>query len=115
MHTVSVSRRTLLSALAALALLAGVLLADTPKASAAMSDCPANSVCAWVANDYTGAWSAWAASDTGCHGHADKPDLRSFYNNTSNKTVQLGGAGNLLPGWAVTNPSGGPVTGDLCW
>src|SRR3982751_1774023 len=111
MHGVSLSRTVVASALAALAVLVGVLFIDAQKASAAMSDCPANSVCAWVANGYTGDWSVWAASATGRHAHSDKPELRSFYNNTSNKTVQLGGAGDLLPGWAVTNPSGGPVTG----
>jgi hypothetical protein len=115
MHHVSATRRTLVCALAAAALFAGGLFAFAPKASADLSQCPANAVCAWAANGYTGAFSWWAASDTGCHDHADNPELRSFYNNTSNKTVQLGGAGSIGPGVGVSNPTGGPITGLLCW
>jgi hypothetical protein len=114
MHDISVVRRTALCALAALTLFAGTLFVAAPRASAALGDCPANSMCAWVANDYDGAFSAWSASDTGCHDHTDKPDLRSFYNNTSNKTLQLVGWGvTFSPGWGGTNA--GDYAGALCW
>jgi hypothetical protein len=111
MHHVSVARRTLLSALVAAALFAGALFAFAPKASADLSQCPGNAVCAWSGANYTGAFSWWPASSTGCHSHADNPSLQSFWNRTG-YTVRLGGQGNLGSGLADPNRA---VTGDICW
>jgi hypothetical protein len=91
----------------------GLFTAST--ASASLSQCPANAVCAWSGSGYLGTFSWWSASDTGCHDHTNNPQLRSFYNNTSSKTVQLGGAGSIGPGAAVTDPVGSPITGLICW
>jgi peptidase inhibitor family I36 len=115
MHTLSVERKVLLGALAALALFAGALFASTPKASASLSQCPENAVCVWQNNDFTGEFSWWPASNEGCHNHASNPQLRSGWNRTSLK-VRWGGSG--LPGvpgelWQLL--SGNSITGEICW
>ena len=113
MHHIVISRRTSLGALAALSLLIGALFATAPKASADLSQCPANAVCVWENSNYTGNFSQWAASDRGCHDHYFNPNLRSAYNRTG-FSVQMGGWGNIPSGqtWSVT---GGVVTGQICW
>jgi Peptidase inhibitor family I36 len=111
MRHVSAARRTLLAALMTAALSAGALFAFAPAASADLSQCPGNAVCAWSGTNYTGQFSWWPASSTGCHGHADNPTLRSFWNRTG-YTVRLGGQGNLGSGLADANRT---VTGDICW
>jgi type I restriction enzyme S subunit len=71
-------------ALITLVLLAGALLAAAPKASASMSQCPANSVCVWSGSGWTGTFTSWPASSGGCHNHAGIPSIRSGWNRISN-------------------------------
>ena len=83
-------------ALAALAVLAGVLFSSAPKASAATKgDCPANYVCAWEGYNYSGELSYWPEWNTGCHSHAGNPKIRSLWNR-SNYFVRYGGAGTFV-------------------
>jgi hypothetical protein len=63
MHAVPVVRKAFLSALAALALLAGALFVAAPKASA--SSCVANYVCIWDQITYNGAIHYYACSSLG--------------------------------------------------
>jgi Peptidase inhibitor family I36 len=114
MHTVPVAQKVFLSALVALALLAGALFVAAPKASASKSQCSANTVCAWENSNFTGNFSQWAASDTGCHNHAGNPKIRSGWNRTG-VNVRFGGAGVLEPGKAFELLSGDPITGEICW
>lgn len=108
-------RKLFLGALAALVLITCVLLADTPKASASLSQCPANSVCIWELSGWTGEFSHWAASETGCHNHSKFLSFRSGYNNTSVK-VRFGSAGVIPPGEAFYRTAGEPsITGEVCW
>jgi hypothetical protein len=111
MHHVSAARRTLVCALAAAALFAGALFAFAPKASADLSQCPGDAVCAWSGANYTGTFSWWPGSSTGCHNHADNPNLQSYWNRTG-YNVRLGGQGTLGSGLADPNRAS---TGDICW
>lgn len=111
MSHVSVARRTFLSALLAATLFAGLLFAFAPKASADLSQCPNNAVCAWSGTNYTGSFTWWPAANTGCHNHSGIPTLQSFWNRTG-YVVRLGGQGNLGSGLADPNRT---VTGDICW
>jgi Peptidase inhibitor family I36 len=114
MHSVSVARRTLLGTLAALTLLGGALFATAPKASAAKSQCSANTVCAWENSNFTGNFSQWSAGETGCHNHAGNPNIRSGWNRTG-FNVRYGGVIILGPGEAFEKLSGNPITGEICW
>ena len=40
-----------------------------------LSQCSANTVCAWANNDFTGNFSWWPASSTGCHNHSGNPSI----------------------------------------
>jgi hypothetical protein len=98
MHANPVARKLFLSALAALALLAGALFVATPTASANLGQCSENTVCLWANEDYTGNFSFWAASDRGCHNHEGNPSLKSVWNRTSN-TIEIPGRGfRIAPG-----------------
>ena len=78
-----------------------------------LSQCDPNKMCAWQNNNYTGTFSWWWQSDTGCHDHAGNPHLRSFWNRTA-YTVRLGGWGNLPSGWQEY-VNLGAVAGQICW
>jgi Peptidase inhibitor family I36 len=112
MYTVPVSRKVLLSALAALTLLAAVLLAGAPKASASLDQCSDGTVCVWSQTNFGGDFSYWASSDTGCKDHAGI-DVRAVWNRTGYTVT--------IPGRGVSIPSGGQatfdqaVTGSICW
>jgi hypothetical protein len=71
-------------------------------------------MCAWSGNEWGGQFSHWPASSTGCHTHAENPNLRSFWNKTP-FNVRLGGATILGPGLGLQTPINSPVTGQLCW
>lgn len=116
MHTVPLERKMiLLSVLAALTLFAGTLFASTPKASASLGECPANSVCIWSLSGWTGTFVHWPASSTGCHAHENVPTFRSGYDNTSYK-VLFGTAGVIPPGEAFYATAGEPsYSGYICW
>jgi hypothetical protein len=80
-----------------------------------LSQCSANQVCAWANSDFTGNFSWWAASNTGCHNHAGNPSIRSGYNRTG-YNVRYGGGPTLPPGYAFQlNPGENPITGQICW
>jgi hypothetical protein len=80
-----------------------------------LSQCSANQVCAWANSDFTGNFSWWAASNTGCHNHAGNPYIRSGYNRTG-YNVRYGGGPTLPPGYAFQlNPGENPITGQICW
>lgn len=114
MHTVPAVQRSVLAALVALTLLAGVLLfVAAPKASADLSQCPANAVCVWEGRTYDGNFSWWAASDTGCHNHVNNPNLRSIWNRTG-YWVGWSGTYGVAPGvqWSLGS---GYLSGPVCW
>lgn len=113
MHTLPVARKMILSALVALALLAGALFVAAPKASASLSQCPYNSMCIWSNPAYEGQFSWWPASDTGCHDHANNPTIRSAFNRMNTYTARIGGWGNLAPLTGAFYPE--PVFGKICW
>jgi hypothetical protein len=114
MLTAPVTRRVLLSALAAFAMLLGTLSVAAPKAAAGLGQCPDNAVCVWQYADQTGNFSWWPASDTGCHDHVDNPNIRSAYNRTANYRVSVGGGQTIDPGvvYIRENPA---ITGQICW
>jgi Peptidase inhibitor family I36 len=114
MRTATVTRKVSVSALVALALLAGALLIATPKASASMSECPSGAVCIWKNSNFTGPLSIWAASETGCHTHEANPEIRSGYNR-SGHNVQFGGQIELESGLWFEKPGGNAITGQICW
>jgi hypothetical protein len=113
MHAVPVSPKLLLSALVAIALFAGALFVATPKASASKSQCLAGKVCAWSGSDYSGNFSQWDASDTGCHDHVNNPQIRSGWNRTGYK-VRYGGWGVLYSG-SYFQLYGDEIWGEICW
>lgn len=113
MHAAFVARRARLSALVALAVLAGTLFVAAPKASAALADCPANAVCAWEGRNFNGQVSWWPDWDWGCHNHIWNPEIRSWANNTG-YWVRFGGAGIHPPYSAYALPSG-YIHGLICW
>lgn len=112
MHAVPIARKALLSALAALLLLAGALLAAAPKASASLAQCSANTVCAWSQTDFGGDFSYWGGGDRGCHSH-NQINVKAIWNR-SGWTVTVPGRGiSLLPGAQATFDQA--ITGDICW
>jgi Peptidase inhibitor family I36 len=114
MHVAAV-RTVFVSALAALTLLACALFVAAPKASASISECPENSVCVWAARNYEGQFSYWAASEKGCHNHANNKEIRSIANWTGHK-VEVVGRFILEPDIGVSlNPGEGPITTAICW
>lgn len=97
----------------------GTVLVEPAKPSAmsplAKSECSANTMCVWSNNDFTGNFSQWPESNTGCHNHESNPKLRSGWNRT-NFRVRIGGAIFLLPGETFVVLSGAnPITGEICW
>jgi Peptidase inhibitor family I36 len=113
MHTVPVTRKVFLSALVALALFVGAMFVATPRASASQSQCSRGTVCVWSGSNFDGNFSWWPAGSTGCHSHANNPNLRSGWNRTGYR-VRIGGDGFLYPDY-VFNDFGNPVTGLICW
>lgn len=113
MHNASTLRKTFVNGLAALTLLACVLLVATPQASASLSQCPSNAVCAWEGRNFDGKFSWWPAWDTGCHNHVNNPNIRSGFNRTG-YWVRFGGLGEFAPntGFQLTS---GSMTGLICW
>lgn len=113
MHAVSVARKTSLSALLALVVLAGALFLVVPKASAERSQCSGNTVCAWSRSGYEGQFSWWAPN-TGCHSHEGNPAIRSIWNNT-NKTIEIPARFAIGPGGAISLSAGeNSITGLIC-
>jgi hypothetical protein len=80
------------------------------------TQCSANTMCVWENNNFTGTFSWWDESNTGCHNHANNPKLRSGWNRT-NFRVRIGGTGvYLLPGETfVVLEGSNPVTGEICF
>lgn len=114
MHTVSVARKPVLSALIALVLLAGALGIASSNASAARSQCDTSGrVCAWSTTSFEGTFSWWAASNTGCKTHEMNPNIRAIWNRAGT-TVTIPERGVAIFGGAsVTFET--PVTGNICW
>lgn len=84
---------------------------SSPKA---LSQCPANAVCAWSQADFQGNFSFWSASDTGCKNHANNPNIRSGFNRTG-FNVRFGGGPTLSPGTGFSLIQGNPIIGLICW
>lgn len=110
---VSLARRTLLGALAVLALFAGALFVSAPKASASISECPSHSVCIWSGANFTGNFSHWAETNNGCKSHVENPKFKSGWNNTNLK-VKFGTFGSTPPGESFTT-GGLAWEGEICW
>src|ERR1700753_3759075 len=85
-------QRMLLGLVAAFALLAGVLFATAPKASAFSNNCPTQSVCIYSGANGSGERSLWNQSEWGCHEHNNNSNIRSWVNN-SGYYVRFGGRG----------------------
>jgi hypothetical protein len=79
-----------------------------------LSQCSANTMCVWENNDFTGNFSWWAESNTGCHSHLSNPKLRSGWNRTGYR-VRVGGALYLYPGESFRLIEGNPITGEVCF
>jgi hypothetical protein len=86
--------------------------AKSGAAPASLSECSIGQVCAW-SGIFTGTFSWWPESNTGCHNHASNPNLRSGYNG-SNYRERVGGWGYVASHFAWESV-GGSVTGELCW
>jgi len=114
MHAVPVARKALLSALVALALIAGALLMAAPKASASSSQCnEAGRVCVWALANYEGNFSWWGAG-TGCHNHAENSNLRTVWNRTSH-SINIPERGSVAPNSSIILGAGEPsITGLIC-
>ena len=115
MHNALTARKISLSALAALALLAGALFVAAPKASAGAGQCSPTTMCVWQDIAFTGNFSWRYAEDRVCHDHLGNPEIRSAWNRTP-YTVALGGKTTLAP--TVQWSSGAAwsyVTGWICW
>ncbi|HEV3322834.1 MAG TPA: peptidase inhibitor family I36 protein [Solirubrobacteraceae bacterium] len=113
MRAVQVDKKIFLGMLVTLALFAGALFTIAPKASAAKSECPANSVCIWEKGSYSGTFSRWAETNNGCHNHEFNLTFKSGWNNTNLK-VTFGDFGSTPPGESFTT-SGLPFEGAICW
>jgi hypothetical protein len=91
-----------------------VLMSPAQMSPLAISQCPANAVCAWEARAFEGNFSWFAASETGCHPHPGLPEMRSGYNNTHHtvfygpEEIKEGVAWNLEVGK-------NPIVGQICW
>lgn len=81
---------------------------------ASLSQCSANTMCVWENNNFTGNFSWWAESNTGCHNHLSNPKLRSGWNRTGYR-VRVGGALYLWPGESFQLLEGNPITGEVCF
>ncbi len=79
-----------------------------------LSQCSSNYMCVWENSNFTGNFSQWPASNTGCHNHSGNPKLRSGYNRTG-YVVRVGGAFYLYPGETFQVLEGNPITGEICW
>ena len=114
MHSPMVARKVSLSALIALALLAGALFAFTPKAHASAAQCnEAGRVCVWSLSGAEGTFSWWGAG-TGCHEHSFNPVLRSVYNRTSH-AINIPERGTVSPNTLIWLTGGEPsITGLIC-
>jgi hypothetical protein len=84
MHTIPVARKVFLSALVALALLAGALLIAVPKASAD-SSCVANMICIWDRVNYEGAKEYYACERLGTYSTPFGNPYRSAKNRCGSK------------------------------
>lgn len=73
--------------------------------------CEANEFCIWQANDYEGNFSWLSGHDTGCHSHADNPEIRSAWNRTG-YGVEIADYG-VIPSGGKLNRNG-VYTGLIC-
>jgi Peptidase inhibitor family I36 len=103
MHIVPVARKVSLSALVALALLAGALFVATPKASANKEDCPSGDICLWSGPTFgTEPRAFFTSAETGCK-PLNNINPRSAFNNSSSRTAEFPGFINLGPGRSWEN------------
>lgn len=102
--------------LVVLSVLAGALFVLPARANAAPSDCnTAGRVCVWSGVGYSGTFSWWAASDTGCKNHVFNPSLRSFWNRTSNGISIPADGIYVFPGVMFDrNPPASAITAPIC-
>lgn len=101
-------------------MLAGALFISAPKASASLSQCPESAVCIWENNNFTGEFSFWSGSETGCHNHVKNPKIKSGEDRTL-QNVRFGGWGTirpLEPPFKTTfqlAAGENAITGEICW
>lgn len=110
MHTAPMGRKTLLSALVALALLGAALFVVTPTASANREECPEGRICLWSGPTFGEARAFFNGFETGCHSLASI-DPRSGWNHTGNHTAIFPFIKTIRPGQSFSNefPWGGEV------
>jgi Peptidase inhibitor family I36 len=112
--SVLLERKTLLAALAALALVASALFIAASQASASLGQCLENQVCVWQTKNFEGKFSHWSGSETGCKAHLENLEIRSGWNNTG-FNVRFGGKFTLGGGGKFELGSGEVITGQICW
>jgi Peptidase inhibitor family I36 len=88
--------------------------AESAFAPLSTSQCSPGTMCVWSNANFTGNFSQWPASDTGCHPHAGNPSLRSGWNRTSLR-VRVGGRFFLEPTFFFSLEAQNPVTGEICF
>jgi hypothetical protein len=113
MHTVPNVRKGFLSALIALAVLAGALFVATPQAHAGFETCPATKVCAYSGHEGTGTRVDIAGESSGCHFHSGVPFVLSIKNHTGNHNAYIPERGIVLSPGQIHN-AGTAITGEIC-
>ena len=89
-------------------------IAAAEVAPLSLEQCSQGTVCAYENNNWSGQFSWWAGSDTGCHNHLGNPKIRSGWNRTQH-FVWYGTVG-VPKGEGFWIPEGqNPVTGKICW
>lgn len=78
-----------------------------------LGECAIGKVCAWAGYGYSGQFSWWPESPTGCKSHAENNPVRSGFNGSS-YNERVGGWGTI-PSHYAWESVGGSVTGELCW
>lgn len=113
MHSVSFVRKGVLSALVALALLAGALFVATPKAHAGFETCPERFICAYSEHEGNGTRTDIAGESSGCHNHEGVPFILSIKNHTGNHSAEIPSRGIVVPPREIKN-AGTAISGVIC-
>jgi hypothetical protein len=113
MHTTAVARKGFLSALVALAVLAGALFVATPQAHAGFETCPPTKVCAYSGHEGTGTRADIPGESGGCHAHEGVPFVLSIKNHTGNHIAEIPERSILLFPGEIHN-AGTAITGVIC-
>lgn len=93
----------------------GVIVPPPEVSTMSLEQCTQGTMCIWSNNNWTGNFSQWPGSSTGCHNHEGIPKIKSAWNRTG-YTVTMGGGPTLKSGDAMVVLAGeNPITGLVCW